>query len=869
MSTAEKTKTNDQMDRSFLDASIPELLKQLTMEEKISLLAGKDWWNTVPVPRLNIPSVKVTDGPNGARGESFYHMCPASAIPCATALGATFSTSLIETAAHLLAKETKARNATCLLAPTINIQRSPLGGRAFESYSEDPTHSGLIAAAYVKGLQDNGVSATIKHFVANDGEHERNGVDSIMAERTLREVYLRPFQIAQAKSQPWAYMTSYNKLNGTHCSEDKWLLQDLLRGEWKHDGLVMSDWFGTYSVSESINAGLNVEMPGPTVWRGSHQVNHLIRAHKINPRAIDKVVGETLTWVQKLTKANTELVYAKPSKEKTRSSEQTEDAKVIRKLAADGTVLLKNEKEVLPIQGKRKVGIMGPNAKAKVLTGGGSAQLRSLWSQSPWEGLEANKPEGVELEYTLGAYTAKFLPVLDENFTAASGNKGFDLKHYPLKDEEMSIEGSEPAVTEEWDESSMFMAEGFPQLGPQWLTELTSTLTSPIDGEYEFSLAVTGQAKLWVDGELVVDNTVEQVRGTSFFNCGTVEVKGSAKVQKGKTYQVRALHDARAGKFAKAGANTPFRIVGIRVGAFPVFDADQAIEDAVKLAKSVDTAVIVAGLNADWESEGYDRPTLSLPLRSDELISRVAAANPNTVVVIQAGSAVSMPWINDVAGVVYAWYGGNETGNAIADIVYGSVNPSGRLPISLPVREQDIAASQNFKSARTKIHYEEGIWVGYKHHNARGIAPLFPYGHGLSYTSFAYSGLKITGQPKEGVTDAKDWMMDVEVTVENTGKKAGSHSVHFYTCPPNETETGLRHPSHSLQAFGKVENLQPGKKETVKVTLDKYAISHWDDLYKTFRAEQGEWTIKIGRDAQTLEGEVKFTIEEDLEWRGL
>lgn len=460
---------------------------------------------------------------------------PASALPCATALGSTFSTPLIENAATLLAKEAKARNATCLLAPTINIQRSPLGGRAFESYSEDPTHSGLIAAAYVKGLQDNGVSATIKHFVANDQEHERNGIDSIVSERPLREIYLRPFQIAQAKSTPWAYMTSYNKLNGIHCSEDKWLLDELLRKEWKHDGLIMSDWFGTYSVSESINAGLNLEMPGQAIWRNGELVNHLIRAHKIDLRTIDKVATFMLNWVQKLAKANENLVYAAPSKEKTRTSEQAEDAKIIRKLAADGAVVLKNENEVLPVQGKKKVAVIGPNVKAKVLTGGGSAQLRAAWSQTPWQGLSDNKPSDVDLDYSLGAYTAKYLPMLDENFTAASGKQGFDLRHYPLSETEMSIDGTEPAHTEEGDTSDMFMADfKHPALGDRWLTELNATFTSPIDGEYEFGLAVTGQAKLWVDDKVIVDNTTHQVRGTSFFNCGTIEVKGSVKVEKGK-----------------------------------------------------------------------------------------------------------------------------------------------------------------------------------------------------------------------------------------------------------------------------------------------------------------------------------------------
>lgn len=256
------------------------------------------------------------------------------------------------------------------------------------------------------------------------------------------------------------------------------------------------------------------------------------------------------------------------------------------------------------------------------------------------------------------------------------------------------------------------------------------------------------------------------------------------------------------------------------MGAFPVVDPDQAIEDAVALAKASDKAIIVAGLNADWESEGYDRPNLSLPMRQDELITRVAEAQPNTIVIIQAGSAVSMPWLSKVAGVLYAWYGGNEAANAIADIVYGKVNPSGRLPITLPKRELDIAANLNYKSARTKIYYEEGIWVGYKYFNARGIEPLFPFGHGLSYTTFEYSDLKITSQPEKNAKP-DEWKLKVAVTVTNTGKTAGSHSVHFYTCPPAETATSLRHPEQSLQAFDKVKGLAPGAKQTVEVTLDK------------------------------------------------
>ena len=309
-------------------------------------------------------------------------------------------------------------------------------------------------------------------------------------------------------------------------------------------------------------------------------------------------------------------------------------------------------------------------------------------------------------------------------------------------------------------------------------------------------------------------------------------------------------------------------MIGIRVGAFPVVHPDEAIAEAVALAKSSDVALIVTGLNHDWESEGFDRPNLSLPLLNDTLIAAVTAAQPNTVVVVQTGSAVSMPWINEVKGAMVTWYGGNECGNAIADVVYGTVNPAGRLPVTFPKREEDIAAASNYKSARTQIHYEEGIWVGYKHHNARKIAPLFPFGHGLSYTTFDYSELKIASSPKSG-TKPDEWKMEVSVTVRNTGQVTGDHSVHFYTTPPKETATSLRHPDVALQAFGKIHGLKAGGTEVVEITLDKYAVSHWDEGWDVWRAEPGQWRVRVGTDAQTMVGEASFEMGDGFEWRGL
>nr|XP_019044516.1 beta-glucosidase [Kwoniella bestiolae CBS 10118]OCF23446.1 beta-glucosidase [Kwoniella bestiolae CBS 10118] len=851
-------KTNDQMDKSFLTASIPEVIKQMTEEEKISLLAGKDWWN-----------IKVTDGPNGARGESFYHMCPATALPNATCLGATFSSDLAELSGSLLADETRARNASCLLAPTINIQRSPLGGRAFESFAEDPTLSGLIAAGYIRGLQDKGVSATIKHFVANDQEHERMGQDSIIAARPLRDIYLRPFQIAQKHSQPWAFMTAYNKLNGTHCSENPWLLQNILRGEWKFDGLVMSDWYGTYSVSESVNAGLDLEMPGPAKWRQKDLISHMLYSHKIDPRTLDKRVSEILNWVQKLAKLNEGLVYAKSSKEKTRLEHQEADAKILRRIGGEGIVLLKNEQGVLPLnKPKSKVGVIGPNAKTKVLTGGGSAMLRASWSVSPWEGLVNNKPDDVELFYSLGATTSKFLPILGEEFTTLDKKAGFDLRHYAI-DKETGEMKEDPVVVEQWDTSDMLMGDFYhPDLGDQYCTELSALFTPRESAEWEFESTITGQAWLWIDEEMIIDNSKYTSKGTAYFGSGSDPAKGTFRAEAGKSYKIRYLHDSRVPSTLINVVSTPLNIVGMRLGAFPKIDPEQSIVEAVELAKTVDVPLIIAGLNADWESEGYDRPDLSLPLRTNELIARVAEVNPKTVVVIQAGSAVSMPWINQVSGIVYAWYGGNECGNSIADVVYGNINPSGRLPLTLPVKEEDIPASLNYKSARTKTYYEEGIWVGYRWYNERKIKPLFPFGHGLSYTTFEYSNLKITAQSPGG-TKADEWKLDVSVDLKNTGEIVGSHSVHFYTCPPEETPTSLKHPEQTLQAFKKVQDLKPGEKVTVKVTLDKYAISHWDEGWNTFRAELGEWSVKIGKDAETMVGDARFVIDEEIEWTGL
>ena len=802
-------------------------------------------------------------------------IAPALALPCATALASTFSHELVREAGALLAEESKARGAVCLLAPTVNIARSPLGGRTFESFSEDPTLSGQMASDYIQGLQGNGVSAVIKHFVANDQEHERTAYNAIIDDRTLHEVYLRPFQIAQKHSKPWAIMTSYNKVNGLHSSENPTLI-DILRNEWKFNGLIMSDWYGTYSVSDSINAGMDLEMPGPSIWRNWSQMNHLITARKIDIRQIDRLASEVLSWVQNLARQNRDLVFH-PIEERTRTEAQASDAVLLRRLATESLVLLKNDRNVLPLSSGETVACVGPNCEVASVTGGGSAALNASWTVSPWQGLTDNNP-GVNLEKAQGCIGAKFLPLFGAEFTRASGDAGIDLAHYAIVGGQSL---TEPTVLDTSHTSSVYLCDFIDErLGEKYITELTSTFTPTQSGAYDFGIAVSGMGWLWLDDELVIDLSKNQSRGgpdSAFSGSATTERRGRVSVTKGKSYRLRVLHDARLPPAEELNGTMPFnQEVAFRVGASPTVDEPRLSEEALSLARRSSKVAIFVGLNADWESEGYDRATLNLPLGQDALISNIAAVNPNTVVVIQAGSAVAMPWINEVAAVVYAWYGGNECGNAIADVLYGHVSPSGRLPLSLPRRERDIPAHKEYGCTEGDVRYAEGIWVGYKHYNARGVAPLFPFGHGLSYTSFDYSDLAV-----DSVSEEDEWGLGASVTVTNTGKVAGSHSVHFYTCPPPTRPPGLAQPSHAIQAYGKTGMLAPGASERITCHLDKCeyvllslsdhadAVSHWSTRKQKWVIGSGQWNLRVGLDAQTLWGSAHFSLQRDIEWSGV
>lgn len=826
---------------------VQETLEQLTLSEKVSLLAGVDIWHTYPVERLGVPSVRTSDGPNGIRGTKFFNSEPAACLPASLGLGATWDAHLLYQVGELLAAESRAKSAHVVLAPTINIQRSPLGGRSFESFSEDPLLSGKLAVQYVKGLQDNKVAACIKHFVANDQENGRMGSDSVVTDRALREIYLKPFEIAVREAQPKAFMTAYNKLNGTHVSEHE-ILGTVLRGEWKWRGLVMSDWFGTYSTSAAVNAGLDLEMPGAARWRGS-QLTHAVLSNKVTTETIDERVTNVLELVQYAQESG--IPFDGP--ETTNNTPKTRA--LLRKLVADSTILLRNDGGILPLDKTRKVAMIGPNAKTTSFCGGGSASLRPYYTVSPFEGVTSKT--GSEPAYAVGAYAHKELPGFSAFLTNRSGEEGvwdveFFLKPYGSKEricfDTLTIE-----------ETKLFLFDYGHKEVPEsgvFYVDATATLRVPQDGVYDFGMTLLGTAKLYIDDKLVLDCTKDQEDGSSFFGEGTKEKIGSIELTAGTAYSVRLEFGSEATSPRERGGLVSNGGGAVQAGMARQSAPEELIAEAVTLAKESEQVILFSGLNMAWESEGYDRPDMSLPPHNDALIAAVLEAQPNTVVVIQSGAPVEMPWASKAKTIVHATFGGNETGNGIADVLFGDVNPSAKLPITYPLKVQHTPSYYNFGHPKRTL-YGEDVFVGYRHYEKVDRDVLFPFGHGLSYTSFEVSNLVVSKQ---------DSVVSVTVDITNTGYKTGAETVQVYV---SQDTPSIVRPVKELRGFTKIE-LGAGEKQTVTVELDiDQATSFWNEYISKWTSEKGGYKVLVGTSSagEHLEGE--FKVDKTKNWLGL
>ncbi|PYI31533.1 hypothetical protein BP00DRAFT_395983 [Aspergillus indologenus CBS 114.80] len=835
---------------------VEKTLEELTLGEKVALTAGIDFWHTASVPRLNIPSLRMSDGPNGVRGTRFFNGVPAACFPCATALGATWDTELLHQVGRLMGEESIAKGSHIILGPTINIQRSPLGGRGFESYAEDGVLSGTLAGHYCRGVQEKGVAATLKHFVCNDQEHERLAVDTIITDRALREVYLLPFQLAMRICPTACVMTAYNKVNGTHVSENKEIITDILRKEWGWDGLVMSDWFGTYSTSDAINAGLDLEMPGKTRWRGT-ALAHAISSNKVAEFVMDERVRNVLNlvnWVDPL---------GIPEQAEEKSLNRPEDQALLRRTAAESVVLMKNEDNILPLKKEKSILVIGPNAKFAAYCGGGSASLDPYYTVTPFEGVSA-KSQGA-VQFAQGVYSHKELPLLGPLLKTEDGQTGFKFRVY----NEPASETNRTLV----DELHLVSSSGFlmDYVNPKiksftFYVDMEGYFTPEEDGVYDFGVTVVGTGKLYVDGEVVVDNTKNQRQGTAFFGNATVEERGSKALKAGQTYRILLEFGSAPTSDLDMRGVVIFGPGGFRFGACRQVTQEDLIAHAVDLAASAEQVVIFAGLTSEWETEGHDRDHMDLPPGSDEMIARVLTANPNAVVVIQSGTPVTMPWVHQAKGLLHAWFGGNECGNGIADVLYGDVNPAAKLPVTFPVRLQDNPSFLNFRSERGRVLYGEDVYVGYKYYEKLDLAPLFPFGHGLSYTTFTRQNLRVTALgPEQPHLAAAGEPITATVSVTNTGALPGAEIVQLWVLPPR---TGVNRPKRELKGFAKV-HLQPGETKEVEITVEKkLATSWWDEQRAKWASEKGVYAVQVtGTGEGVLQGE--FTVEKTRFWLGL
>lgn len=681
--------------------------------------------------------------------------------------------------------------------------------------------------------------------------------------RALREIYLEPFRIAQKNSDPWCYMTAYNRVNGTHVSESKAILEDILRKEWGFEGMVMSDWTGVYSCVESIQAGLDLEMPGPPVYRGA-QALRSIHAGKLHEFEIDDRVRKVLALVKRAIDSG----IAFNAKEDADNS--SEVRALLRKAAADSIVLLKNEKQVLPItDNTKKIAVIGSNARTAVISGGGSAAMLPSYAISPLEGIkEAAKEIGAEVEYSIGAAEYNNLPPVHPLCTHPDGAKEGAIAKIEFWLEnpgsgfetESSFKPPKPHHTINTQTANCLMVDGIPEdvsTGNPFI-RYTTTFTPDTDGPWQFALASAGASNLFFDGKLIIDNSSDWQPGEIWFGMGSTERRQVVpSLQKGKQYklEVRSWHreDLRGSPFKVAGA--------IRVGALPSFTPEQGIADAVKVAAEADTAIVVVGLNEDFESEGFDRKHMDLPGAADKLVAAVLAVNPNTIVVNQTGTPVAMPWADQASTVVQAFYGGNAVGYGLADVLFGKVNPSGKLSLTFPKRLADSPSDIGFgiTSENTgKTIYTESIYVGYRYFEKAQLAPLFAFGHGKSYTTFAYSNLSVSSISDEAA-------FEVKFDVENTGKVAGREVAQVYI---KDKESKLARAPKELKGFRKI-NLKPGQKETVTIKLDRDALKYWDDLHNRWTAEAGEFEVMVGGASDDTPLSASTKLEKTLTWTGL
>ncbi|QSB12875.1 glycoside hydrolase family 3 protein [Natronosporangium hydrolyticum] len=804
-----------------LSTRLTDLLAQLSLEEKVQLVSGADFWSTVPIERIGLRAMVLSDGPAGVRGARWDEREPSLNLPSATALASSWDIELTRRYGAVAAAEARRKGVDVVLGPTINLHRSPLGGRHFEAFSEDPGLTGELAAAYVSGLQAGGVAATPKHYVGNDSETDRLTVDVRVDDRTLREVYLAPFELA-VKAGAWAIMSAYNSVNGVTMTEHD-LLSSPLGDEWGFDGVVVSDWTAVRSLA-AASAAQDLAMPGPAgAW--SEKLLAAVREGQVSESDLDRKVLRLLTLAHRVG-ALDGSAPAQPAR--------FDGVAFARQAAVDGSVLLRNRDE-LPWDAERlrRVAVIGHNAEVARTQGGGSATVVPERVITPLDGIRAALPDA-DVAYAIGAIVQEGVAELplSQLRDPETGEPGLLVSF-------LDVEGNE-LLREHRRSSALVWLGGDAPIGESRRLVLRTTYLPETTEEVRLGFASARSGRVYLDGELRLAET-PQVDGTDL---------GAALLSPpSETVPVSFTADVPVeitAEFDLTGSGSLLdRALSVTLGlAPPSTDPDALIAEAVAAAAAAEVAVVVVGTNSRVESEGYDRSDLSLPGRQDDLVRAVAAANPRTVVVVNAGAPVLLPWRNQVAAILVTYFGGQECGTALADLLLGAAEPGGRLPTTWPATMADVPVL-NVTPRDGALDYTEGIHIGYRAWLRSGIEPAYPFGFGLGYTGWRFETAQVEGDPSTG--DAV-----VRVVVTNTGQRAGKQVVQVYA---ERADSAVDRPVRWLVGFAPVW-AAGGAATEVAIPLPARAFAHWDGGW---RHEPGEFRLRIG--SSVVELPLETTIE--------
>lgn len=793
------------------ESKIADALASLTLEEKVKLLTGRDFWTTWPIEKIGLRRILVSDGPSGVRGETWDERDPSLNLPSATALSSSWDPDVARRYGAAAAVEARRKGVDVVLGPTINLHRSPLGGRHFEAFSEDPVLTAELAAAYVHGVQDNGVGATPKHYIVNDSETDRFTVDVRVDDRTLRELYLLAFEKAVTEAHAWLVMSSYNSINGVTGTENE-LLETPLNSEWGFDGVVISDWTAARSL-ESAKASQDLVMPGPDGPWGDALVE-AVRSGRIDEAVVDRKVARILTLAQRVGalegSSAAEPVYVQ------------DGLAFARHAAIEGTVLLENRGE-LPWDraALRLVAVIGDNAANARTQGGGSATVLPERKVSPLEGLRAALP-GVNVTYSSGAIVQQGVVEfpLTQMTNPVTGGPGLRVRF-------LGDDGTE-LFTEDRRSSALVWLGGNAPVTTAASVELTTRFTPTESGPVRVGFAAVGHGKVFVDGALIVD---EDVQGDADDFAAAVlappSTAAETTVTAGTPIDICFEFDMRNRSDQLSGA------LSLRLGTEPAaIDDDELIADAAHAAALADAAVVVVGTNSLVESEGFDRTSLALPGRQDDLVRAVAAANPHTVVLVNAGSPVLLPWRDDVAALLIGYFGGQEFGDAVADVLLGVAEPGGRLPTTWPAAEADVPVLST-TPVDGKLEYREGIHIGYRAWLKQDAPPAYWFGSGQGYTEINL--VDVAAPPSVHAGES----LPMTVDVENRGERDGKQVVQVYAERP---DSAVDRPVRWLVGFAPVW-VPAGEKAQVQVSVPTRLLAYWQDGW---RDEPGAYRLRVG-----------------------